>query len=167
MIIRNERPGDIAAIRDLQYRAFKDHPQHEPGAEPTEHLIVDGLRDDKALTLSLVAEDEGRVVGHIAISPVTIGAKDDKWFILGPVGVLPEEQGKGIGSALVRESLDGIRRMGGNGMVLVGDPGFYNRFGFKSLEAITCHGVPQQYVLSLPLGEHLPKGEIRHHPAFG
>ncbi len=108
MLIRQELSTDIAAIDKLNYLAFKDHSHHAPGAEPTEHLIVDKLRTTEALTLSLVVEDKSEkdeIVGHIAFSPITVDGKKTQWFGLSPVAVLPEKRGQGIGSVLIREGI--------------------------------------------------------------
>ncbi|MBU1001676.1 MAG: N-acetyltransferase [Proteobacteria bacterium] len=83
-----------------------------------------------------------------------------------PVGVLPSQQGKGIGSALIREALAQLRSSGAAGVVLVGDPGFYKRFGFKNLDALSWGHVPAEYVLALPFKGEAPAGEINPHRAF-
>lgn len=160
MIIRPEKAGDVEGISRLQYAAFKDHPQHPPGAEPTEHIIVEGLRAAGALALSLVAEEDGILAGHIALSPAAVGESAAGWFLLGPVGVLPPMQGRGIGSALVRAAMEDMRSRGALGIVLVGDPAFYGRFGFGSSEGLTYAGVPPQYVLAAVLGGVPPCGGI-------
>lgn len=167
MIIRNEHTADLGSISEIHYAAFKGHPQHEPGAEPTEHRIVERLRDAGALALSLVAEADGDPVGHIALSPAPVGSESSGWFLLGPVGVLPEHQGRGIGSALVRESIRLMRESGAAGVALIGDPGFYGRFGFASREGLTFKTVPPEYVLALSLNGSAPQGEVGHHEAFG
>ena len=81
-------------------------------------------------------------------------------------GVLPARQRQGIGSALVREALDQAREQGASGVVLVGDPGFYGRFGFRAFEALSYATAPAQYILALPFTDRLPKGEITPHSAF-
>ena len=167
MQIRDERPGDEERISCIEYAAFKDHPQHAPGAEPTEHLIVDTLRAAGALSLSLLAEEEGEPVGHIALSPTKVGATDTGWYLLGPVGVLPDRQRRGIGSALIREAIRRMRDQGADGIVLVGDPEFYVRFGFAGVPGLGWPGVPDQYVMALPLGGVAARGEISAHPVFG
>ena len=166
MIIRKEKGVDAPEISRLQHAAFLNHPQHEPGAQPTEHLIVERLRQAGDLALSLVSEEGGRLTGHIALSPARVGDCAEGWLLLGPVGVLPELQGRGIGSALVREALREARDAGACGVVLVGDPGFYARFGFRSHEGLGHAGVPPMYVLALPFGAEVPMGEITAHPAF-
>jgi len=91
--IRPERPGDIDAIRALTTAAFKD----APFSSGTEAGIVDVLRADGALVVSLVAEEDGRVVGHVAFSPVRIDVAEGDWYGLGPVSVEPARQRRGIG----------------------------------------------------------------------
>lgn len=169
MHIRHEVPSDINAIMNIQYAAFKGHPMHKPGAEPTEHRIVEILRAQQALSLSLVAventEDKKNLRGHIAFSPATIGGASG-WYLLGPVGVMPTHQGKGIGSALIRAGLQQLQEAGAAGVVLVGNPGYYTRFGFTNMAGLTYPGVPEQYVLATRFTEVSPKGEIAPHAAF-
>ena len=167
MIIRTETEQDIPAIRELVYSAFKDHPHHEPGAEPTEHLIVDRLRDGGELTLSLVAVLEDKVVGHIAFSPVKIGGKESNWLGLAPVAVDPDRQNQGIGSQLIREALDILKEKDIGGFVLLGGPEYYNRFGFVRHEELVLPGVPAEYFLALPNGDDVPEGDVSYSPAFG
>lgn len=162
MTIRPETSNDYQAIREINVAAFANHPY----SHQTEHLVVEALRADGALTLSLVAEIEGEVVGHIAFSPITINGKDVQWFALGPVAVLPAMQRKGIGTALVKEGLRRLRDLGARGCVLVGDPAFYNRFGFRQDPAMTMEDVPPDVFLALPLAEDIPHGKVEHHPAF-
>ncbi|MDE2838729.1 MAG: N-acetyltransferase [Chloroflexota bacterium] len=121
--IREEREGDAPGIRNVEQRAF---------GEEDEAKIVDMLRASDSVVLSLVAVDGGEVVGHVLFSPVTVESspEDARWAALGPIGVLPDRQGGGIGSRLVREGLDLCRSRGWDGVVLLGDPGYYGRFGF-------------------------------------
>jgi putative acetyltransferase len=162
VIVRCETPDDGFPIREINIAAFKDH----PFSRQTEHLIVDVLRDAGALELSLVAEVDGAVVGHVAFSAARIGAVSQGWFLLGPVAVAPAYQGNGIGSAIVRTGLDELRSRGTVGCALVGDPAFYGRFGFRSRSGVTCHGVPDKNVLCLAFRGDVPAGELWHHPAF-
>jgi len=97
MIIKGEKPSDIEAIAEVTKVAFEDH----SFSQQTEHFIIRDLRAAGALTISLVAEVDGRVVGHIAFSPVTISDGTTNWYALGPVSVLPDYQGCRIGTALV------------------------------------------------------------------
>ncbi len=167
MRIRTEKNTDNEAISKVQYAAFKDHPMHQPGAEPVEHIIVERLRAAGALTLSLVLEEAGEIVGHIAFSAASMGATPGDWHLLGPVGILPAHQRTGLGNALVGQALRLLREGGATGVVLVGDPAFYQRFGFRAVEGLTWPGVPSQYVLALPFTGVVPQGDIAGHAAFG
>ncbi len=129
-------------------------------------MIVEALRADNALTLSLVAEVDGNVVGQIAFSPVSIGGKDCGWLALGPVAVLPAFQRQGIGTALGNEGLKAIRSLGAQGCVLVGDPAFYRRFGFENNPALRMEGIPPEVLMCLPMGDQIPEGSVTHHAAF-
>lgn len=165
MIVRPETERDIAVIRRINIDAFRDHPH----SRQTEHLIVDALRDASALALSLVAETDAGVVGHVAFSAAVIGeGTSGDWYLLGPIAVDPAHQGRGVGGALVEAGLDSLRARGAAGVALVGDPAFYERFGFRARPGVTCHGVPDEYVLCLPLHAGVePVGEVHHHAAFG
>ncbi len=145
MHIRDERPGneqDCRIITRIEYTAFKGHPMHAPGAEPTEHLIVERLRASGNLTLSLLAEVDGEPVGHVALSPVVVGADHIGWYLLGPVGVLPPMQGRGIGSALIREALRRMRKAGALGVVLVGDPATTPGLASPACRALAIRACP-------------------------
>jgi putative acetyltransferase len=162
MIIRPESANDYDAIRSLLIAAFADHPY----SHQTEHLIVDALRAADALTVALVAEVDGKVVGHIAFSPVKIGGMDYMWFALGPIAVVPDFQRRGIGKSLVKEGLKAIRGLGAQGCVLVGDPAYYNRFGFRHDPALAMEGVPPENLMCLPMVQQVPQGHVSHHSAF-
>ncbi|SKA80021.1 putative acetyltransferase [Paucidesulfovibrio gracilis DSM 16080] len=167
MQIRPERGTDRDIIHHVLYRAFKGHPQHPPGSEPMEPVIVDTLRRADALTLSLVAEQDGVVAGQVTFSPVWLGVEAQSgWFALGPVGVDPPLQNRGIGSALIREGLRIMRQRDALGVVLVGEPAYYKRFGFSRHDGLSLPCVPEQYVLGLAWGNAAPTGVIRHHAAF-
>lgn len=162
MPIRPERGADAAAIRALVEAAFRDHPK----SDGREGAIVDALRDDAALTLSWVVEEDDRILAHVAFSPVTLDGCGDGWLLLGPLAVEPRCQRRGLGTALVRAALEHLRATGAAGCVLVGDPAYYRRFGFRRIDGLTVAGVPDAYVLALPFGDMLPHGEARHHDAF-
>lgn len=162
LILRPEEEDDVAAIDAITRAAFADHPH----SRQTEHLIVRELRAAGAMALSLVAEREDEVVGHVAFSAAEIGGGRAAWYLLGPIAVRPDRQRQGIGQALVREGLAAIRRLGARGCVLVGDPAYYGRFGFRQAEGMTLEGVPPAYLLALPFADPVPRGEVVHHPAF-
>ena len=162
MRIRPEAPGDEAAIGALTAAAFTGHP-YSDGSEP---LIIERLRRLGKLTLSLVAEDDGQIVGHVAFSPVTLSGGEGGWYGLGPISVAPGRQRSGIGSALMREGLGELEAQGAAGCALVGDPAYYNRFGFIARSELTTTGVPPEYFLVLPLHGEVPSGMVTFHPAF-
>lgn len=161
--IRPEAPRDVAAIRALTIDAFRkaSHSAH------TEQFINDALREAGALTLSLVAEDEGHIVGHLAISPVTLSDSSAGWFGLGPVSVLPGRQGEGIGSALIQSAMDELRqRDDAAGCVVLGEPAFYGRFGFLADARMVLEGMPPAYFQCLPFGKVTPTAIVNYHNAF-
>lgn len=162
MIIRGEKTSDIETIAEVAKSAFEDH----SFSQQTEHLIIDDLRAAGALTMSLVAEIDGWVVGHIAFSPVTISDGTSNWHGLGPVSVLPEYQGRRIGTALVNRGLALLRSMSSKGVALVGLPTYFNRFGFKNHPRLIHEGTPQEVFLAKSLVERMPSGTVEFHQAF-
>lgn len=144
MIIRKETESDIEAISEVTKAAFENCPY----SEQTEQFIISALRAADALTISLVAEMDGRVVGHIAFSPVAISDGSRNWYGLGPLSVSPDFQKQGIGKSLVQEGLSMLKASGAKGCVLVGDPDYYKRFGFKNCPELTLEGVPQRNFLA-------------------
>ena len=162
LVVRHERPGDERAVGELTERAFAGAP-HAGG---TEHLIVAALREAGALSVSLVAVLDTRIVGHVALSPVTLSGGEAGWFGLGPISVAPGRQRRGIGTRLVRAALDELRAREASGCVLIGDPRFYARFGFVAETSLGYPGVDARYVQALPFGERMPSGTIAFHEAF-
>jgi putative acetyltransferase len=160
--IRPETPSDENTIEQVTRQSFLSHPY----SHQTEQFIIRALRADHALAVSLVAEDAGRIVGHIALSRVTTSDGATGWYGLGPISVEPEWQRCGIGRTLMESGLAEIRKLGANGCVLVGDPAYYTRFGFASNPALIVEGVPQEFVLSLPFGGSAAQGNVQFHAAF-
>lgn len=161
MDIRPENPADAGAIAALTTAAFATAPH----ASGTEAAIIAALRAAGALHLSLVADDGG-IVGHVAFSPVHIDGREAGWFGLGPVSVAPERQGCGIGSALIREGLARLARAGASGCVLLGDPAYYRRFGFKADPGLILPDVPPEYFQRLVLAGPPARGVVAFHPGF-
>ncbi|QTP57791.1 N-acetyltransferase [Billgrantia antri] len=161
-ILRSETPGDAEAIEAVTVAAFREAPH----TSHTEQHIVRALRAAGALAVSLVAECDGELVGHVAASPVTLSDGTSGWFGLGPVSVLPAWQGRGIGSALVRACLARLRERGARGCVLVGEPGYYQRFGFRSLPGLILSDVPPEYFMALSWFDERPQARVIFHPAF-
>jgi putative acetyltransferase len=162
IIIRNETESDINAISEITKVAFETLAI----SNHTEQFVIKGLREANALVISLVAEADNKVVGHIAFSPVSISDGSRDWYGLGPVSVLPELQRQGIGKALIHTGLSSLKALGAKGCVLAGDPGYYERFGFRSLLDLAVEGVPQQYFLALPFNESKASGTVVFHKAF-
>lgn len=162
MRTRLEISEDVAAVRSLTEAAFADveHSRQSEGA------IIDALRDAQALALSIVAEDAGVVIGHVAFSPVLINGRDMQWFGLGPVSVAPDRQGKGVGSALIRRGLGMLEDRRAHGCVVLGDPSYYARFGFTADGALRYSGAPPEYFQSRTLCGPPAQGDVRYHPAF-
>jgi len=160
--IRPETPADTDSIEQVTRRAFLNH----RFSHQTEQFIIRTLRADDALAVSLVAEEGGRVVGHMALSPVTISDGAVGWYGLGPIAVEPDLQGRGIGRALMEAGLAELRKLGARGCVLAGDPAFYIRFGFANNRDLVLEGIPQEYFLALSLGTSSARGTVQFHPAF-
>ncbi|MBI5579143.1 MAG: N-acetyltransferase [Deltaproteobacteria bacterium] len=160
--IRSETDADIGTITKVTIAAFKtlEISNH------TEQFIIEALRAAKALTISLVAEVNDRVVGHIAFSPVTISDGTRNWYGLGPVSVLLEYQRQGIGKALIREGLSRLKDMNAQGCCLVGHPDYYRKFGFKNLPGLVHEGVPPEVFFALPFDGHTPQGTVTFHDGF-
>ncbi len=165
MIIRNETESDVEAIFKITKAAFQDHP-YSNHPEPTEPFIINALRAANALSLSLVAEIDGKVVGHLAFSPVAISDGSYDWYGLGPVSVLPEFQKKGVGKSLIHEGLARLKALGAQGCVLVGDPRYYERFGFRNFPDLSLEDVPPENLLVLPFDNRIPHGVVIFHQAF-
>jgi putative acetyltransferase len=162
IVIRNETDADVGAITDVTVAAFKtlEISRH------TEQFIIAALRAAKALTVSLVAELNGRVVGHIAFSAVTISDGTQNWYGLGPVSVLPEYQRQGIGKALIREGLSRLRNLNAQGCCLVGHPDYYRKFGFENMPGLVHAGVPQEVFLAMSFDKVIPQGTVTFHEGF-
>lgn len=168
--------GDAGEIRSMTAAAFEGIEQ----SDGREADIVDALREADALTFSLVAVLSGWVIGHIAVSPVTLSGGDGgddgasgRWYGLGPLSVSPSHQGEGIGAALMRAALEALdHEENATGAVLLGDPGYYDRFGFSAREGFTMEGLPEEHAesfqaLRLDGGTTYPRAVVSYHPGFG
>lgn len=162
LIIRDEQPDDIAVIGQITEQAFAG----QVYSQQTEAKIIDCLRAQNQLSVSLVAELEDQVVGHIGFSKVSIDGVDLNWFGLGPLSVLPIHQGKGLGSMLVNSGLEAIVAIGARGCVLLGDPKFYSKFGFANCEQLRMIGPPPQYFQIKALNGDIPSGIVEFHTVF-
>jgi len=163
--IRPETPGDVEAIRHVSDEAF--------GRE-NESWLVDKLRERGVLTISLVAVQDGEIVGHISFSPVVVESEGSSFeaIALGTMAVLPIYQSKGIGSQMVRAGLEECRRLGHEVVVVLGHPDYYPRFGFvvAGPKGIDCEfEAPEEAWMVLELREGVlagRRGTVRFQPEF-
>jgi len=162
IVIRNETDADVDAITDVTVAAFRTLAI----SNHTEQFVITALRAAGALTLSLVAEVEGRVIGHIAFSPVSISDGTRNWYGLGPVSVLPAYQRQGVGKALIGEGLARLKAMNAQGCCLVGHPNYYRKFGFTNVPGLLLEGVPPELFFALSFDGHTPQGTVVFHEAF-
>ncbi len=162
IVIRDETEDDIQAITDVTVKAFRTLEV----SDQTEQFVIEALRAAGVLTLSIVAEKDGRVIGHIAFSPVTVSDGSRNWYGLGPVSVLPEHQRKGIGKALIGEGLSRLKELGANGCCLVGHPEYYRQFGFGNEPGLVHEGVPPEVFFTLSFDGRIPQGTVTFHEAF-
>ncbi len=162
ILVRNETAADVNAISEVTIAAFRTLAI----SRQTEHFIVAALRAADALTISMVAELKGRVVGHIAFSPVSLSDGTTGWHGLGPVSVLPEYQRQGIGGILIDAGLSRLKELKARGCCLVGHPGYYPRFGFRNADGLILEGVPPEVFFVLPLDGPVPQGIVTFHEAF-
>ena len=162
IIIRNETDADIDAITEVTIAAFEtlEISNH------TEQFIIEALRAVQALTVSLVAELDGRIIGHIAFSPVAVSDGTQDWYGLGPVSVSPEYQRQGVGKALVQEGLSRLKNMNATGCCVVGHPDYYRKFGFKNAPGLVLDGVPPEVFFALSFNGHIPEGRVDFHDGF-
>jgi putative acetyltransferase len=160
--IRSETSADVQKIEALTAAAFL----HAPHTSHTEQYIVNALRRAGKLSLSLVAEADGALMGHVAISPVSISGGSSGWFGLGPISVLPQYQRQGIGSRLMREALYILRERGASGCVVLGEPAYYGRFGFQADPNLVLPGVPPEYFQAISFDSSRPRGTVAYHDAF-
>ena len=162
MIIRRETAGDVAAIRQVISAAFEGDDEAD---------LVERLRADGDLILSLVAEQDGQIVGHVAFSRLSITNDSDvtPGVSLSPVSVLPEMQRKGVGRALIEAGHDQLRRAGETAVFVLGDPAYYSRFSYSvsGADAFDC-AYAGPYFQWLRLSPQAPvAGVIAYAPAFG
>jgi putative acetyltransferase len=162
LLIRNEQPGDIDAIGRITEAAFAG----QAYSSHTEQFIVNALRRAGQLTLSLVATRGDELLGHVAVSPVRLSNGAVGWHGLGPISVRPDQQGQGIGSALMEAAIARLQAMGSAGCVLLGEPAYYARFGFRVYPGLELPGVPAEYFQALPFGGDVPQASVQYHDAF-
>lgn len=160
--LRTEAPEDEAAIWAVTEDAFRFHPH----SRQTETQVLDALRRAGAVSLSLVAYQGRRLVGHLVFAPVRISGGATGWHSLGPLSVAPEVQGTGVGTTLVWHGLRTLRHQGATGCVELGEPAYFGRFGFRSTPALRLKGAPPGCFLARPFDRLIPMGTVQYHQAF-
>ena len=164
--IREELPKDVESIYNVNLKAF---------GESSEARVINALRKSNVLTLSLIAEQNNQIIGHIAFSPVKIESKDGilDAIALGPMAVLPEYQNKGIGSKLIEKCLNILRERGHDKVVVLGHANYYPRFGFvPSIKyGIKCeYDCPVEVFMVKELQDGSfsgVSGTVKYRPEFG
>jgi putative acetyltransferase len=160
--IREETDADIHAIEALTISAF----MNAPHTSHTEHFIVNALRKAAMLSVSLIGDDRGAVIGHVAASPVSVSDGSADWYGIGPLSVAPKHQRHGVGSRLMRHALRALREKGAAGCVLLGDPEYYGRFGFQANPRLVLPNVPAQYFQAISFRTSSPQGIVSYHASF-
>lgn len=160
--IRSELPADVAAIAAVTVTAFRKAVH----SSNTEHFVVDALRRSGQLSVSLVAEDDGIIIGHIAVSPVSLSCGANDWYGLGPISVTPERQRQGVGTRFMERALADLHGLGAAGCVLWEAPSYYSRFGFRAVPSPVLPGVPPEYFQATSFGSPVPSGTVSYHELF-
>lgn len=160
--IRSELPTDIAEIRTLITAAFTPAP-HYIGAEAD---VVDLLRKTGDMALSLVAEKAGKILGHVAFSPVLINGKASTWLGLGPISVPATYRKQGVAAALIKEGVKRVKNLNASGCVTMGRLRYYKDFGFTNHVGMHLTGAPTKDFLALSFDDGFPSGEVLFSKAF-
>ncbi len=161
-VVRHENRSDIDAIYRLTQRAFAG----KPYSGGDEQDLINALRDDGALTLSLVAEDCGVVVGYAAISPALAADGTNGWYALGPIAVDPARQRRGIGGDLINDSMNRLIALQARGCIVLGDTGYYPRHGFVPRPDLAPKDQPAQHYMIRSLNGETPQTVVAFHPTF-
>ena len=158
--VRDESVDDYRFIYGLTERAFA--PMEYSGGN--EQDMIDALRAAGKLVISLVAEYDSKIIGHVAFSMGIAADGSAEWYALGPIAVDPEYQRQGIGTALIERGIQMMRHRDAAGCILVGDPNYYDRFGFVPFPQFAPTGHPPEYFMILPLSQKLPQTVVGFQP---
>lgn len=164
MLVRPEKESDWDAVQAVNVSAFETQ---------SEANLVDALRDQVQLVVSLVAEENGEVIGHIMFSPVSLlGHPELRIMGLAPMAVSPKHQRQGVGAALVLAGIDICKQLGFGAIVVLGYPEYYTRFGFlpSSRFGLGCeYQVPEEVFMAMELQPGYLRdavGTIKYHATF-
>ena len=160
--IKEESPAHYAAIRHVTQAAFAPM----SFSSGTEAKIIETLRAEGDLSLSLVAIGQGGLLGHCSFSPVKISGAAGNWYALGPIAVGPSNQRQGLGRALVTEGLSRLKTQGAQGCVVIGNPQIYGRFGFQSDRQLMYGALDRALVQRIIFQGSAPFGQVSFAPAF-
>ena len=160
--LRDETPKDIDALHDLSYRAFAPM----TFSDNSEADAIRTMRQTGNLTLSLIAELQGHIVGHVAFSPVKIDEAFHDWYALGPISVEPDHQRQGIGRALIAFGLKRLRKLGANGCVLIGNPDFYASSGFVADGRFSYGDLDARFIQHIRFQGPLRNGALQFAPGL-
>ena len=162
MIIRAEKSSDLAAIYELVKTAFLT----AKVSNGKEQDFVNQLRagGNYLPELALVAEEEGKLVGHIMLTKMAVATDSGalEGLLLAPISVVLERRDQGIGAALIRESLRLAKKMGFKAVFLVGDPEYYKRFGFWQADSFGIAHLPQNIPAPNVMAHELVEGALRN-----
>lgn len=160
--IRTETKTDYQAICQTTKNAFEKM-AFSDGTEPE---LINNLREQGVLSVSLVATKGDAIVGHVAFSPAAITSGIGDWYALGPISVAPDFQGQGIGGSLIEAGINAITDLGAWGCILVGDPRYYCRHGFELAPACCPNNEPKTNFMLRLIGKNSPEGIFSFHPLF-
>ena len=160
---RPEEPGEESAIHTLTKQAFAGRPY----SDGDEADVIDALRRDGDLLLSLVALQDGEIVGQATYSEARLSNGAAGWMVLGPIAVDMSLQGKGIGRQLMERGEAMMRERGAHGITVLGDPKLYSRFGYQQHTALVLEGELGEYLQVKSFGAPVPDATLTYAPAFG
>ena len=161
MIIQAFKSQQLDDVKDVLKQVFLNHPH----SDNKEHLIVENLINNNNDVLSMVGIDNDKVVAFITYSKVKFDNDNDNWVGLAPVAVLPEYQGCGLGSKIIKSSLEQIKQSY-DGCVVMGEGEYYKRFGFDVVDGLFFEGVPTEYFMAQSFKGTKPQGAVVYNEAF-
>ena len=152
----------MAAVYSLTKLAFAG----KRYSDGNEQDVIEALRAAGALAVSLVADQQGQIIGHVALSPAIAQDGSQGWYALGPISVEPGSQRQGIGEMLIREAMARLVALQATGCVLIGDTRYYSRHGFVPRPDLAPPCEPAEHYMIRPLSETAPETSVSFHPAF-
>ena len=161
--IREEEAGEESAIHAMMLRAFEGHPY----SDGDEADVIDRLRADGDLLLSLVAVEDDKILAQASYSKAMLSNGEEGWMVIGPIAVDPACQGRGIGRALIEEGEMRLKNAGAKGITVLGDPQLYAHFGFIQFTPMKLEGELGEYLQVKSFGADIPAAFITYAKGFG